>query len=51
MSTSKIATAPVNATVSTEELAVMSKTDLVLVKTTIVIFTVVLNICFFNLFM
>jgi hypothetical protein len=28
----------------------MSKTDMILVKTTIVLFTIVLNICFFQLF-
>jgi hypothetical protein len=33
-----------------QELDLLSKRDLILIKTTIVIFTVVLNICFFHLF-
>jgi hypothetical protein len=33
-----------------QELDVMSKADLVLVKTSIALFTIVLNICFFELF-
>jgi hypothetical protein len=35
---------------SEQELDLLSKRDLILIKTTIVIFTVVLNICFFHLF-
>lgn len=33
-----------------DQLDVMSKTDMLLIKTSIALFTIVLNICFFDLF-
>jgi hypothetical protein len=45
MRTAKTTTATVN-----EELDVMSKTDLLIVKAGIILFIAVLNICFFTLF-
>ena len=38
------------AKVQDEQLDVMSRRDMILVKTSIVLFTIVLNICFFDLF-